>query len=59
MTAESGMNQLYAMTVDSFPSAVFFVGAAFEVVMIIGMSVLYFFIAKYERNFGDLGTQYQ
>ena len=55
MGADSALSQLYASTVDFFPSAVYFVCAGVKVITAIGLSVLYFFIIKYEKKFGPFG----
>ena len=51
------MLQLYNATLDSFLGASYCLSAGFELLSMIGMVVVYWYIAKNERKFGPLGER--
>ena len=51
------MQVIYAQTVDSSPGTVFFVSAAFELLALLAVAILYVFIYKHEKKYGTLGKE--
>jgi hypothetical protein len=55
LATNSLMQYVYSATVDTAPGTVFFVSTGFEVLSLASILVLYFFVSRHERAFGDLG----
>jgi hypothetical protein len=52
------MQIVYAQTVGSAPGTVFFVSTGFEIFALSSVVLLYFFIYRHEKQFGELGKEH-
>ena len=57
MALSTAENLLYKATLDSFPDAIYVMGAANEYLMMILTLILYFVVKRHERAYGEVGKR--